>query len=156
MREATITTVDRASLLAWPFAWALTYYALTLSAVSGTEVHPIQAMLLMFGLMITALVAMAAAGIWLRLLKRRERQVPATTLTLRDLAGFGAVSGAVPMAAVVGLYELLFLDSMGAAAMLVVVPSAAVAGALSSIGTGEIVALRNRARRNELERTDRI
>ena len=153
MREARITVIDRASLAAWPLAWALIYYALTLSAVRGTEVRPVQAMVLMFGMVITALTAAAAAGIWLGLLTRRRRQASATTLTLRELVASGAVSGVVPMATVVGLYELLFVDSLGAAAMLGVVASAGVAGALSSIGTSGIVALHDRAcsRRNPRE-----
>jgi hypothetical protein len=144
MRDARITAVDRASLVVWPVAWALLYYALTLSAVWGTEVRPIQAMFLMFGMMITGLIAVAAAGIWLGLLTRRERRVSASTLTLRELTTFGAVSGAVPMAAFVGLYELRFVDTLGALVMLGLVASAGVAGALSSIGTSGIVALRNR------------
>lgn len=145
MREARITTIDRASLVAWPFSWALIYYALTLSAVRGTEVHPVQAMLLMFGMGITALAAAAAAGIWLRLLTRREHQVSATTLSLRELAASGAFSGTVPMVVLVGLYELIFADSLGVVVMLGIVTSAGVAGALSSIGTSGIVALHDRA-----------
>lgn len=145
MREARITKVDRASVVAWPFAWALVYYTLTLSAVWGTEVHPIQAMLLMFGMMITAVTALAAAGIWRGLLRRRERQAAATVLRFREVAAFGAVSGAIPMVAVVGLYELLFIDILGAVTMLGLVASAGFAGALSSITTSGIVALRDRA-----------
>ena len=139
MREARITTVDRASLFTWPFAWALLYYALTLRAVWGTEVHPVQGMVLMFGMMITALTAVTAAGIWLGLLRRHERQVSAASLNLGQVAAFGGVSGAVPMVAVVGLYELLFSDSLGAVAIVCLVASAGLAGALSSVGTSEIV-----------------
>lgn len=145
MREAGVTTVDRASLVAWPFAWALLYYALTLCAVRGTEVHPIQAMILMFGMMITALTAVAAAGIWLGLLKRRERQVSTTALILREVTAFGAVGGAVPMVAVAGLYELLFVDTLGPVVVLGLIASAGVAGALSSIGTSVLVVFRSRA-----------
>ena len=145
MREARVTGIDRASHIAWPFAWAVLYYAVTLSVWWGYEVRPIQAMFLMFGMTITALVAAAAAGIWLAFLTRRARRASATELTLRELTTLGAVSGAVPMAAVVCLYELSYSDSMGAVAMLGLVASAGVAGALSSIGTSVIVALRNRA-----------
>ena len=150
MRHARITGVDRASLVAWPFAWALLYYALTLAAVWGREVHPIKAMFLMFGMMITGLIALAAACIWLGLLARRERLASASKLTLAEVIIFGAVGGAVPMAAVVGLYELLYVDGPGAVATLGLVASAGVAGALSSIGTSGIVAflVRAQSRRN--------
>ena len=155
MREARITGVDRASLITWPFAWALAYYAVTLSVVWGREVHPVQAMFLMFGMAITGLVAAVAAGIWLGFLTRRERRASATELTLGELTTFGAVGGAVPMAAAVCLYELGFADSLGAVAILGLVASAGVAGALSSLGTSGIVALRSRAssRRNPPART---
>src|SRR5215218_666416 len=105
MREAKITRVDQASLIVWPLGWALVYYALTLSVVWGREVHPIQAMLFMFGMVIIGLVAAAAAGIWLGFLARHERRSSAVPLTIRELTIFGAISGAAPMAAVVGLYE---------------------------------------------------
>ena len=145
MREARVTAVDRASLIMWPVAWALLYYAVTLSAVWGHEVRPIQAMILMFGMMITGVVAVAAAGIWLGFLTRRERRAAATELAVGELTIFGAVSGAVPMAAVICLYELRYSDSLGAPAMLGLVASAGLAGALCSIGTSGILALRNRA-----------
>ena len=145
MRKARITGVDRASLITWPVAWALVYYAVTLSLVWGREVHPIQAMFLMFGMAITGLVAAAAAGIWLGFLARREHRSLAAPLTVRELSTFGAISGAAPMSAVVGLYELNYADSLGPAVILGVIASAGVAGALCSIATSGIVALRSRA-----------
>jgi hypothetical protein len=145
MREARITTIDRMGLLAWPFAWALVYYALTLHAVWGRKVHPIQAMFLMFGMMATAVLAASAAGIWLALLSRRDRLDSATALTLREVGTFGLLSGALPMTAIAGICQLLFAADLGAVAVLGLVASAGVAGTVSALGTSGIVALRARA-----------
>jgi len=145
MRKAKITAVDRASLVTWPLAWALVYYALTLRAVRGQEVHPIQAMFLVFGMMITAVVAAAAAGIWLGFLARRERRVTAARLNGLEVTFFSAVSGAIPMAVAVGLYELIYADSLGGTLMFALIAAAGVAGTLCAIATSGIVALRVRA-----------
>ena len=144
MREARITTIDRMGLLAWPFTWALVYYALTLHAVWGRAVHPIQAMFLMFGMMATAMLAATAAGIWLALLSRRDRLDSATALTLREVGTFGFLSGALPMTAIAGICQLFAAD-LGVAAVLGLVASAGVAGTVSALGTSGIVALRARA-----------
>ena len=142
MRKADTTKLDQASLIIWPVAWAGLYYAITLRAVRGYELHPIQAMFLMFGMIITGFLAAAAAGIWLTFLARRARQTAVTKLAFHEVMTYGAVAGALPMTALVGVYQLAYSDPLRAVTILGAVASASVVGALSAIVTSGIVALR--------------
>jgi len=146
MRASRITGVDRASLIAWPGAWAGLYYAVTFRATRGEDLHPIQAGFLVLGMILTGLLAAAAAGIWLSFLARRGRHALAPRLGLREVTAYGCVGGAAPMAVLVCLNELAYTDSLRPVTMLGAVASAGLAGALSAIITSGIVALRRDAR----------
>ena len=145
MRAPAITAIDRAGLIAWPVIWALAYYGLTLQAVWGREVHPIQAMFLIFGLMATGLLAAVAAGIWLSLLRQRQRKAATPPVPFREVLWLGGLAGAAPMTALLTVVTLLFAGDLGALAVLGLVAASGVAGALSALTTSSVVALRHRA-----------
>jgi hypothetical protein len=145
MREARVTSADRASVIAWPLAWVVVYYAITLRMVWGRPVHPIQAMFLMFGMFFTALLALATAALWLALLRRRERDTTVSRLRLREVIGLGAASGAAPITVLVLLYQLQY-EPLDLPVVLGLVASFTVAGVLSAGLTSGVAAFQHRAR----------